>query len=56
MLVQRREGAKAVIAAMKINVGGKRGLRRPRKIWLDTIENGRRAVGVCVTGAEDRDD
>jgi hypothetical protein len=41
---------------MKINVEGKRGRRRPKKRWLDTIENDMRAVGVCVRDVENQEE
>jgi hypothetical protein len=37
--VMRREEIKAVRVIIKINIEGKRGSRRPKKRWLDTIEN-----------------
>jgi hypothetical protein len=37
---------------MKMNVKEKRGRRRPKKSWLDTIKNDIRAVGVCVGDVE----
>jgi hypothetical protein len=33
---------------MKVNVERKSGRGRPKKRWLDTIENVMRAVDVCV--------
>jgi hypothetical protein len=33
-----------------INVEWKRGRERPKRRWLDTIENDVRAVGVCSGG------
>jgi len=33
---------------LKINVEEKKERGRPKKRWLDTIENDMRAVGVCV--------
>jgi hypothetical protein len=41
---------------MKINVEGKRERGRPKKKWLDTIENDMRAVGVYVGDLENRDE
>jgi hypothetical protein len=35
---------------MKINVERKRGRGRPKKRWLNMIENDMRAVGVCMCG------
>jgi hypothetical protein len=32
----------------------KRGKERPKKRWLDRIENDMRAVGVCVVDVEKR--
>jgi len=40
---------------MKINVEGKRGIRKPKKKWLNTIENDMRADGLCVGDVENRD-
>lgn len=33
---------------MPMNVEGKKGKGRSKNKWLDTIENGIRAVGVCL--------
>jgi len=41
---------------MRTNVEGKRRRGRPKKRWLDTIENDMRAAGVCVKDVEDRDE
>jgi hypothetical protein len=41
---------------MKINVGVIRGRRRPKKRWLDMIENDMRSVGICVRDTENRDE
>jgi hypothetical protein len=48
-----REETKAVTVFMKMNVEGEKG--KPRKRWLDTIENDMRAVDVCVGDVENRD-
>jgi hypothetical protein len=40
---------------MKMNVEGKRERGRPKKIWLDTIDNDMRVVGVCVGNVEIQD-
>lgn len=41
---------------MNINVEGKRGRRKPKKRWLDKINNNNmKAVGVCVGNIESRD-
>jgi len=45
--VMRREKTEAVKAVMKMNVEGRRG--RPKKRWLDTIENDMIAAGVQCT-------
>jgi hypothetical protein len=39
---------------MKINVEGVREKGRPKKIWLNTIWNGTRAVGVRGEDVENR--
>jgi len=52
--VMKRGEAKTVRVVLKINVKGKRGRGRPKKRWLDTIENNMRAVGVCVRDVENR--
>jgi hypothetical protein len=41
---------------MQINVEGKRRRGRPKKRWLDTIENEIRAFGVCIGDVENRDE
>jgi hypothetical protein len=33
---------------MKRNIEGKRRKRIPKKRWLNSIENDKKAVGVCV--------
>jgi hypothetical protein len=43
--LMRRQETKVVRAVMKINVEGKQARVRPKKRWLDTIENYTRAVG-----------
>jgi hypothetical protein len=48
----KREETKAVKVVMKINVEGKKG--RPKKKWLDTIENYMKTVGVCVEDVENK--
>jgi hypothetical protein len=40
----RREETKAVRVVMKMNGEGKRGRGRPKKRWLDTIENDMKAA------------
>jgi hypothetical protein len=40
---------------MKMNVEGKRGRERPKKRWLDSIENDMNAVGACGD-VENRDE
>jgi hypothetical protein len=42
----RREETKAVRVVMNMNVEGRRGKGKPKKRWLDTIENYMRIVGV----------
>jgi hypothetical protein len=50
----RREERKTVRVIMKMNVKGKIGRGRPKKKWLDTIENMR---AVCVgVNVENRDE
>jgi hypothetical protein len=39
-----------------MNFEGKRGRTRPKEIWLDTIENDMRSVGVCIGDAENRNE
>jgi hypothetical protein len=51
--VMRRKETKAVRVVMKMNVKGKIG-RRPKKRWLDTIENDMRAVTVTVKRKQNR--
>jgi len=41
--------------SMRESVEGKGGRGRPKNRWLDAIENGVRAAGVCVRDAENRD-
>jgi hypothetical protein len=41
---------------MKMNVEGKRGRRRPKRIRLDTIKNDMRAVGVYVGDIENQEE
>jgi len=50
--VIRKEETKAVRGSMKMNVEGKQGRKRPKKSWLDAIEN-MRTVGICVGNVED---
>jgi hypothetical protein len=50
----RREETNAVRVVMKMNIEAKRG--RPKKRWLDTIENDMRVFGVCVSDVENRDE
>jgi hypothetical protein len=40
---------------MKMNIEGKREREKPKKRWLDTIENYLRAIDVCVGDVENRD-
>jgi len=40
---------------MKMNIEEKRGRQRPKKRWLDTIENDARAVGLGVRDEKNRD-
>jgi len=42
----RRDETETKITVMKMNVKGKS--RRPKKRWLDTIEDDMRAAGVCA--------
>jgi hypothetical protein len=42
----RREESNAVRVVMKMNVEGKSGRGKPKKRWLDTIENDIRAIGA----------
>jgi len=51
--VMKRQETNAVIMVMKMNVGGKIGRKRPKRGWLDTIEN-MRAANVCVGDKKDR--
>jgi hypothetical protein len=37
--VMRRKETKAVRVVIKMNIEGKRGRRRPKKRWLDMIQN-----------------
>jgi nonsense-mediated mRNA decay protein 3 len=46
--VMRRKEKKAVRLVMKMNAEGNIDRERPKKIWLDMIENDMRVVGVCV--------
>jgi hypothetical protein len=50
----RRKETNAVIVVIKLKVHGKRG--KPKKRWLDTIENNRMAVGVCVRDIKNCDE
>jgi len=50
----KREEIKTVRVVMKVNVEGKKGRGKPKKKWLDTVENDMRAVGVCVEDVENR--
>jgi hypothetical protein len=52
----RLEETKAIRVAMKINVDGKIGRGKPKKKWLDKIENDMRTVSVSVGDAENRDE
>jgi len=53
--VTRQEKTKAVKMVMKTNIEGKRGKKKQKKRWLDTIDNDMRAVGVGVREVENRD-
>jgi hypothetical protein len=53
--VMKQEETKAINVVMKRRVEGKRRRRIPKKRWLDTIENDIKAVGVCVSNVENRD-
>ncbi len=51
----RREETSAVRVVMMINVEGKRGRGRPKKRWMENIENDMRLVGVGIGDVKDRD-
>jgi hypothetical protein len=51
--MMRREEINAVRIVIKINE--KSGKGKPKKRWLDTIENDMRAVDVCVGDVENLD-
>jgi hypothetical protein len=44
--VIRREETNAIRVVIKMNIEGKRERGRPKKRWLDTIENDMKAVSV----------
>jgi hypothetical protein len=48
----RPEETNAVRIVMKMNVEGKREREKPKKKWLDTIENYMRSIGVCIGDIE----
>jgi hypothetical protein len=52
--VMRQEETKAVRVVMKMNVEGKRRRGRPKKRWLDIIENDMGAVGMYVSDVENQ--
>jgi hypothetical protein len=52
--VMRREETNVVRIVMKMDFETLRG--KPKKKWLDIIENYMRAVGVCVGAVENRDE
>jgi hypothetical protein len=51
----KRLETKATRVVMKIKVEGKRRRGKPKKRWLDTIENHMGDVGVCVEDVENQD-
>ncbi|KAL4132087.1 hypothetical protein QTP88_009302 [Uroleucon formosanum] len=53
--VMRREETSAVRVVMKMNVEMKRGRGRPKKRWLENIENDVKAFGLCIEDVKDRD-
>jgi hypothetical protein len=55
MVMMRQEETKAIRVVMKINVKGKKERGRPKKKWLDTIENDMRAVSLCIEDIENHD-
>jgi len=48
-----REETKAIRVVMKIVVVEKTGRGRPKKRWLDTIENDMNAAGLCEGDVKD---
>jgi hypothetical protein len=52
----RGEETKAVRVLMKINIEGKRGRGKPKKRWLDMIEDDMRAISVSIGDVENRDE
>jgi hypothetical protein len=54
--VMRRVETKTVRMVIKINFKGKRGRGRPKRRWLNMIENVMRVVGVYVGDIENSDE
>jgi hypothetical protein len=52
----KQEEKNAIRVAMIMNDEGERGRGRPKKGWLDTIENDMSIVGVCIGDVENRDE
>lgn len=50
---EARGNKKKSRVVIKMNVEGKRG--RPKKRWLDTIENDMRSFGMCIEDMENRE-
>jgi len=50
-----RKETKAIRVDMKRKVKRKRERGRPNKIWLDTIENDMKDVGVCIKDVENQE-